>query len=192
MDYLCVYCGAEAGDDPRYAEAADRLGDLLVDRGFGLVYGGGSIGLMGVLADAVLRRGGEVVGVMPRWLVDKELAHRGLSDLVVVDSLHERKARMLSLARGFIALPGGLGTLEEFVEALTWAKLGLHPHPCGLLNVLGFFDPLLEFLDVSARSGFLWEPHRRMLLVADTAGELLDRFAAHRPPPPKRPVSPPD
>jgi hypothetical protein len=187
MKRVSVYCGAETGKDPAYLEATERLGHALARRGLGLVYGGGGIGLMGTLADAVLSDGGEAIGVMPRWLVEKEIAHCGLAELHVVDSLHVRKAMMIELADGFIGLPGGLGTLEEFAEAWTWGKLGQHDKPCGLLNVRGFYDHLLAFVEHGVAEEFIWPPHRAMLLVADTPEELLDRFVAYQPPPAKRP-----
>ncbi|HEX8952116.1 MAG TPA: TIGR00730 family Rossman fold protein, partial [Polyangia bacterium] len=144
---LCVFCGSSPGRSPDYAAAARRVGALLARRGIGLVYGGGNVGLMGIVADAVLADGGEVVGVIPRALVDRELAHGRLSELVVVDTMHERKQRMHDLSDGFIALPGGFGTLDELFEALTWAQLGMHQKPCGLLDVNDFFAPLRAFIE---------------------------------------------
>jgi uncharacterized protein (TIGR00730 family) len=180
---LCVFCGSNAGGSAVYAEAARRLGDLLADRQIGVVYGGGHVGLMGVLADAVLGRGGEVIGVIPQALVDRELAHAGLTALRVVSTMHERKAVMADLAEGFAALPGGFGTADELFEILTWAQLGLHAKPIGLLNVGGFFDPLLAWLDHIAREGFLRPAHRRLLRDAGEPEALLDLLLGHRPPP---------
>jgi uncharacterized protein (TIGR00730 family) len=161
-----------------YAEHARRLGEALVARRLGLVYGGGHVGLMGVLADGVLRGGGEVIGVIPQGLVDRELAHGGLTELRVVDSMHQRKAAMADLADGFAALPGGFGTADELFEILTWAQLGLHGKPVGLLNTVGFFDPLLAWLDHTVALGFVKAQHRRLLLAAAEPEELLDRLQA--------------
>jgi len=182
MQHLCVFCGSSPGANSQYAELARHLGALLARRGVGLVYGGGNVGLMGVLADAVLKDGGHVIGVIPQALVDLEVAHTGLPDLRVVASMHERKALMADLADGFIALPGGIGTLEEFCEILTWAQLGLHQKPCGLINVAGYFDHLMAFLDHAVSERFLRPEHRAMVLVEADAETLLDRFAAYRPP----------
>ncbi len=179
---ICVFCGASSGRDPRYAAAAAVTGERLAARGIQLVYGGGRLGLMGTLADAALAAGGRVVGVIPRGLVDRELAHPGVSELRIVDTLHERKAIMAQLADGFIALPGGLGTLEELAEVLSWAQLDLHAKPVGLLDVGGYFGSLEAFLDHAVGEGFVAERHRRLLLVDDDLDRLLDRFAAWRPP----------
>ena len=179
---ICVFCGSSPGADPEFARAARRLGALLAEKKIGLVFGGGKVGMMGHLASAVLERGGEVVGVIPRELYEKKVAFTGLSDLRVVGTMHERKALMAELADGFMALPGGLGTLEEIFEMLTWAQLGMHGKPCGLLDVAGYFDPLLAFLDQVARQGFIDAPHRAMILSAATPGELLEKFAAYVPP----------
>jgi uncharacterized protein (TIGR00730 family) len=183
MRRLCVFCGSSAGNRPEYRAAARRLGELLAGRGVGLVFGAGHIGLMGVLADAVLANGGEAVGVIPQALVDKELAHRGLTALHVVDTMHQRKALMADLADGFAALPGGYGTADEFFEVLTWAQLGLHARPTGLLNVAGFFDPLLAWVDQCVREGFLRPEHRDSLLVAGDPEELLAMLLHSRPAP---------
>jgi uncharacterized protein (TIGR00730 family) len=185
MKRLCVFCGSSAGGRPEYAEAARQVGALMARDGLGLVYGGGHIGLMGVLADAVLAGGGEVIGVIPQALVDRELAHAGLTELRVVNTMHERKALMADLADGFLALPGGFGTADELFEILTWAQLGLHARPVGLLNVAGFFDPLLAWVDVCVRERFLRAEHRRLLLSANSAEALL---ALLREPPPAAPV----
>jgi uncharacterized protein (TIGR00730 family) len=183
MRRACVFCGSKCGDRPVYADATRRLGTTLVQRGLGLVYGAGHVGLMGVLADAVLQAGGGVIGVIPQALVDKELAHSGLSEMRIVASMHERKAVMADLSDVFLALPGAYGTADEFFEILTWAQLGLHAKPIGLLNVEGFFDPLLAWLDQTVREGFLRERHRELLMVGDGPEELLDRLLAARPGP---------
>jgi uncharacterized protein (TIGR00730 family) len=180
---ICVFCGASAGARAAYAEAARRLGGLLASRGTGLVFGGGHVGLMGVIADAVLAAGGEAVGVIPRALVEKEVAHDRLTALHVVDTMHERKALMVDLADAFIALPGGVGTLDELSEVLSWAQLGLHRKPCGVLNVDGYFDPLLAMLDRGVAEGFVRPEDRAFILVDRDAEALLDRMTAHRPAP---------
>jgi uncharacterized protein (TIGR00730 family) len=179
---ICVFCGASSGHDPRYAAAAAAVGERLADLGIQLVYGGGRRGLMGTLADAALAAGGRVVGVIPRGLVDRELAHPELSELRIVDTLHERKAAMAELADAFIALPGGLGTLEELAEVLSWAQLDLHTKPIGLLDVGGYFAALEAFLDHAVAEGFVAERHRRMLLRDDDLDRLLERFEAWQPP----------
>jgi uncharacterized protein (TIGR00730 family) len=191
---ICVFCGASPGRDARYAAAATLTGATLARRGIRLVYGGGRLGLMGAVADAALAAGGEVIGVIPRGLVDRELAHPGLTDLRIVDTLHERKAEMADLADAFVALPGGLGTLEELAEVLSWAQLDLHAKPIGLLDVDGFFGALEAFLDHAVAEGFVAERHRRMLLRDDDLDELLQRFDAWEPPigrfPRPRPTDP--
>ena len=179
---VCVYAGSAKGERPAYAEAAQQLGRLLAQQGLGLVYGGGRVGLMGVIADAVLEAGGHVVGVIPKGLATRELAHTGLNELLVVESMHERKARMADLADAFVALPGGYGTLEELVEILTWAQLGIHHKPCGLLNVAGYYDRLLSMLAHAEDEGFLRAVHRTLLLSADTPHELLERLRAYQSP----------
>jgi uncharacterized protein (TIGR00730 family) len=185
MRRLCVFCGSSAGNRGVYRQSARRFGEVLAAAGLGLVYGGGHVGLMGVLADAVLERGGEVVGVIPQALVDRELAQLNLTRLEVVDTMHQRKARMADLADGFAALPGGYGTGDELFEILTWAQLGLHAKPIGLLNVAGFFDPLRQWLDHAVGEGFLRPNHRRLLLEADAPEELLDLLRSYRPPEPE-------
>jgi uncharacterized protein (TIGR00730 family) len=180
--HICVFCGSSPGRRPAYATAARRLGALLAERGIGLVYGGGNVGLMGVVADAALEGGGEVIGVIPRALVERELAHARLSQLVVVDSMHERKRRMHDLSDGFIALPGGFGTLDELFEALTWAQLGVHQKPCGLLDVDGFWRPLRALVAEQVAEDFVRSHHAAMLLSADSAEALLDAFARYVPP----------
>ena len=182
MKRLCVFCGSSAGVRPGYADSARALATELVRRGIGLVYGGGSVGLMGAVADAVLDGGGEVIGVIPGPLASRELAHPNLTELRVVGSMHERKATMAALADGFVALPGGLGTLEETLEILTWSQLGIHRKPVGVLNVEGYYDGLLRFLAHAVREGFVREEHVALVLFADTAAELLDRVAAWQPP----------
>ena len=179
---VCVYCGANRGRDPAYAAAAQAMGRALAGRGIGLVTGGGRVGLMGVVADAALEAGGEVIGVIPDALMRKELAHTGLTELVVTASMHERKARMADLADGFVALPGGLGTYEELFEIWTWAQLGWHAKPCGLLNAVGFYDRLVAFLDGASEAQFLKPEHRAMLIVEDDPDRLLDRFDVYRAP----------
>jgi hypothetical protein len=182
MKRICVFCGSSPGYDPRYLEAARDMGRLVAGRGLGLVYGGGSVGLMGAVADAALAAGGEVIGVIPEVLQIRELAHRSLTRLHVVGSMHERKALMAELSDGFVALPGGMGTLEELAEVLTWAQLGLHARPVGLLDVAGYYQPLADFLDRAVSAGFLRPAHRALLLVGHEPGTLLDRFAAWRGP----------
>lgn len=170
---ICVFCGSSVGLNAEYRLATVALGELLAREGIGLVYGGAHVGLMGVLADTVLAAGGEVIGVIPESLATRELAHQGLSQLYVVGSMHERKAQMAALADAFLALPGGIGTLEELFEVWTWAQLGLHQKPCALLNVAGFYDRLSSFLDFVAEEGFLRQPVRDALLVEDDAAQLL-------------------
>jgi uncharacterized protein (TIGR00730 family) len=182
MKRICVFAGSSIGANAAYRHAAVALADVLAGRGIELVYGGGCVGLMGVLADAMLARGGRVIGVIPHTLMVREVGHRGLTELKVVDSMHERKAAMAQLSDGFVALPGGFGTLEEMFEILTWAQLGLHGHPCGLLNVAGYFDGLLAFLDHSVEQAFVRDAHRAMLLVDESPGRLLDRFVEYRAP----------
>jgi uncharacterized protein (TIGR00730 family) len=175
---VCLFCGSKHGARPEYAEAARAMAAALVESGIDLVYGGGRVGLMGVVADAVLAAGGEVIGVIPDHMSDREIAHFGLTDLRIVGSMHERKALMYELSDGFVALPGGLGTLEELFEITTWSQLGLHAKPTGLLDVAGFYAPLVEFLDRLVTEGFVSERHRRLLRVAADPGVLLDRLAA--------------
>jgi uncharacterized protein (TIGR00730 family) len=174
MRRLCVFCGSQVGKQPIYAENARRLGSLLAQHAIALVYGAGNIGLMGVLADAVLQAEGEVIGVIPKALVEKEVAHAQLTELHVVDTMHQRKALMADRADGFAALPGGYGTADELFEILTWAQLGLHAKPIGLLNVAGYFDPLLGWLERMVQEGFLKPKHFRLLQVADQAEQLLN------------------
>lgn len=182
MRRICVYCGSSPGRRADYGAAGRALGNEIARRGLGLVYGGASVGMMGVVANAALEHGGEVVGVIPESLATRELAHAGLSELVVVASMHERKARMADLSDGFVALPGGWGTMEELFEMLTWAQLGMHEKPCGLLNVAGYFDHLFRFLDQAVEEQFVRDAHRAMLLMDDDPAALLDRFADYRAP----------
>jgi uncharacterized protein (TIGR00730 family) len=179
---VCVFCGSSPGLDPAFSASAAEVGRLLAGSGRDLVYGGGHVGLMGVVADAALRAGGRVIGVIPRSLMDREVGHLGLTELHVVGSMHERKARMAELSDGFLALPGGIGTLEEFFETWTWAQLGLHAKPFGLLDVSGFYGPLLTFLDRLVEQRFVRDEHRSMLLVGREPGPLLSLMAGHRPP----------
>ncbi|MGH9184563.1 MAG: TIGR00730 family Rossman fold protein [Acidimicrobiales bacterium] len=182
---VCVFCGASSGIRPDYRDAATTLGAEIASRGLGLVYGGSHLGLMGVLADACIAAGGEVIGVIPEALVAAEIAHTGLDDLRVVSSMHERKALMADLADAFVALPGGFGTVEEFCEVLTWSQLGLHakPKPCGLLDVAGYYDPLLALFDRGVDEGFIRRRHRQLVVTASDPGDLLDRLDAWAPPP---------
>ena len=182
MKRVCVFAGSSVGGRPAYAEAARRLAEILVGRGLGIVYGGGSVGLMGALADAALAAGGEVIGVIPGPLASRELAHAGLTRMHVVPSMHERKALMASLADGFIALPGGLGTFEETLEILTWSHLGIHRKPIGVLNVEGYFDGLRRFLDHAVAEGFVRRDSVGLLRFADAPAALLDAMASWRPP----------
>ena len=182
MQRVCVYAGSNRGAHPAYVDAATALGDELVRRGIALVYGGGRVGLMGAVADAVLSAGGEAIGVMPQALFDRELAHHGLTELRVVDSMHERKALMAELAGGFVALPGGIGTLEELIEVYTWSQLGIHAKPCGVLDARGFYGTLSALLDHMVAEGFLREQHRGVLQSDADPGRLLDRMAAWEPP----------
>ncbi len=182
MKRLCVFCGSSAGRDPVFATAARELGAAIARKGWGLVYGAGNVGLMGVLADAVLAAEGEVIGVIPEALVAKELAHRGLTELHIVASMHERKALMAELADGFVAMPGGFGTLDEFCEILTWAQLGLHRKPCGLLNVAGYFDPLLQQMERAVAAGFVRAEHRDLFVVETEPKKLLQRLVKFTPP----------
>ena len=181
MPRVTVFCGANPGRPPEFARTASELGLALARRRLGLVFGGGKVGLMGIVADAALAGGGEVIGVLPRALVKAELAHTGVADLRVVDSMHERKALMADLADAFVALPGGFGTLDESFEILTWLQLGFHSKPFGLLNPGGYYDDLLRFLERSTRDGLLREENRREILVDTEPERLLDRLAAHRP-----------
>ncbi len=189
MKRICVYCGSNPGRVAEYAAAARRLGGLLADSGLGLVYGGASVGVMGAVANAALQAGAEVIGVIPSALATREVAHPGLSRLHVVDSMHERKALMAELSDGFVALPGGWGTMEEIFEALTWAQLGLHRKPCGLLNVAGYFDHLGIFLEHAMDEAFVREEYRPMMIVEEDATRLLERFMDYQAPRVKKWIS---
>lgn len=182
MKRVCVFCGSNQGSLGSYARAARELGAAIARRRFGLVYGGGNVGLMGIVADAALAQGGEVIGVIPQALVDKELAHRGLTDLRIVRSMHERKALMAELSDVFVALPGGYGTLEELCEIVTWAQLGLHRKTCGLLNVARFYDSFLAHLDGAVAAQFIPEKHRSLIQVSDQPEALLDLLLLAHPP----------
>jgi uncharacterized protein (TIGR00730 family) len=182
LSSVCVFCGSNGGAEPAYLEAARAAGRGLAERGLRLVYGGGKVGMMGALADAALEAGGDVVGVIPRSIFDREIGHDGLPDLRVVDSMHERKALMAELSDAFVALPGGIGTFEELFEAYTWAQLGLHRKPLGLLDVAGYYEPLEAMLDHAVEQRFLRAETRAMLTRDDTLDGLLERFAAWEPP----------
>jgi uncharacterized protein (TIGR00730 family) len=179
---VCVFCGASPGGDPAYVAFAREMGHEIARRGLRLVYGGAKVGLMGALADAAMASGGEVIGVIPHALVDKEIGHEGLSRLLIVDSMHERKARMAELSDGFVALPGGVGTLEEIFEIWTWGQLGFHAKPAAFLNVRGYYDGLRGFLDHAVGEAFLRAPHRDMVIFREDCGEVLDALAAYVPP----------
>ncbi len=182
MARITVFCGSNVGARPEYADAARALGEVLAVRGIELVYGGGNVGLMGTIADAVMVHGGRVTGVIPRHLMDRELGHRGITDLRVVESMHARKAMMADLADGFIAMPGGFGTFEEFFEIVTWTQLGLHgrPKPCGLFNVAGYYDAMVATIDHAVAEGFVPAAHRGIVSVASEPGDLIDALVAAR------------
>jgi len=177
MKRVCVYCGSSVGNNPIYRDVAVAMGSLLAKKKIALVYGGGHVGLMGVIADAVLAAGGEAIGVIPQSLADREIAHGGLTDLRIVDSMHTRKAMMADLSDAFIAMPGGVGTFEEFFEAITWTQLGLHRKPCGLLNAGGFYTPLVAFIDQAVSEGFIKPIHRSMMVVDDNPERLINTLA---------------
>ncbi|WP_129715666.1 TIGR00730 family Rossman fold protein [Pedobacter sp. SYP-B3415] len=179
---ICVFCGSSFGTEPVFADAARELGRTLADRGMGIVYGGPNVGLMGAVADGGLEQGGTVIGVLPVFLQAKEIAHPGLTDLVLVDTMHERKTRMSDLSDAVVALPGGFGTLEELFEMLTWGQLGLHQKPVALLNVAGFFDPLVRFIDQMVISGFLKPVYRDLLIVSPEIPSLIDALQHYEPP----------
>ncbi len=182
MKYICVYCGSSPGRSPEYIDYAKVLAKELVTRNIGLVYGGASVGIMGEIANTVLDGGGEVIGVMPQSLVDKEVSHNGLTELKVVNTMHERKAIMAEISDGFIALPGGLGTIEELFEVLTWSQLGFHKKPCSLLNIKQYYNNLSHFLDHAVEEQFIKPIHREMLLVEDDPSKLLDAMEKYNPP----------
>ncbi len=179
---ICVFCGSSLGEDPAYKAAAQEIGTFFAKRDIELVYGGGHVGLMGALADAALAGGGQVTGVMPEALVEREIAHKGLTSLIVVESMHERKAEMATRADGFIALPGGAGTLEEVFEQWTWAQLGVHQKPCGFLNIKGYFDPLQEMIRRIVAEGFMKPDYAEMLIFSDSCEDILEAFEAYEPP----------
>ena len=181
MQRICVFCGSSQGVRPVYAEAAKTLGKTLVENNLGLVYGGSNIGLMSIIADEVLRLGGEVIGVIPQVLVAKEVAHTNLSQMHIVNSMHERKALMAELSDGFIAMPGGMGTFDELCEILTWAQLGIHQKPCGLLNIEDYFEPLLKMFDHAMDEGFLRDSHRAIVLASHEPAALLRMFTQYQP-----------
>ena len=174
---VCVYCGSHKGARPEYLAAARHMGQLLAEQNIHLIYGGASVGLMGVLADSVLAEGGQVTGVIPEQLAERELAHRDLTHLHIVTDMHQRKSLMTGLSDAFIALPGGMGTLEELFEVLTWSQLGIHTKPCGVLNILGYYEGLLGFLDHQVTEGFLKDEQRRQLQVSDDPRDLLERMS---------------
>jgi hypothetical protein len=190
MKRICVYCGSSPGLLPDYSAAAKVLGHELAARGLGLVYGGASVGVMGAVADAVLEKGGQAIGVIPFALATREVAHDGLDELFVVESMHERKAKMAELSDGFIALPGGWGTIEEIFEMLTWAQLGFHQKPCGLLNISGYYDHLYTFLEHAIDQRFVREEYRPMIMMEQTAGGLLDRYQSYQAPTVKKWIGP--
>ena len=179
---LAVFCGSNPGARPDYVEGARGFGRLLSQRGIGVVYGGSSVGLMAAVAEAVLDELGDIIGVIPKMLVEREVAHKSLTDLRIVDSMHQRKSLIAELSDGFVALPGGIGTLEEFFEIWTWAQLGVHSKPCGLLNIAGYFDPLLSFLDRAVEEKFVRDVHRSMVIVESDPIKLVNRFEAYEPP----------
>lgn len=181
MKRICVYCGASPGFGTSFAQAASAFGRELASKGIGLIYGGGNVGVMGEIANAAFRAGGEVIGVIPRDLMSAEIANFQITDLLVVPTMHDRKALMIDMADGFIALPGGFGTLEEFFEVLTWAQLGVHKKPCGVFNVDGYFDQLLGFLDQAVKAQFIHKSHRAMIIVEDDLSAMLARFETYKP-----------
>lgn len=181
MKRVCVFCGSNQGANPAYSLAAEQLGKLLAQQNIGLVYGGGKVGLMGTVANAALAAGGEVIGVIPQALANREIAHTGLSKLHIVASMHERKALMSDYADAFIALPGGMGTLEEFAEVLTWGQLGLHQKPCGLLNIEGYYNCLITFFDQAVQAQFVRPEHRSAVIEAQTCEDLLEKLNQYQP-----------
>lgn len=190
MNYICVYCGSNPGRIMDYCEAARSLGRELAGRNLGLVYGGSSVGVMGAVADAILECGGKAIGVIPHALATKEISHHGLDQLFVVESMHERKAKMAELSDGFVALPGGWGTIEEIFEMLTWAQLGFHEKPCGLLNVAGYYNHLFTFLENAIDEQFVKTEYRPMIMMDDSAASLLRRFSDYRAPKVKKWIGP--
>lgn len=190
MKRICVFCGSSPGVRPEYADAARGMGRALAERGIGLVYGGGRVGLMGIVADTVMQNGGEAVGVIPEALLRREVGHAALTELHVVASMHERKAMMADLSDGFIALPGGYGTFEEFCEVITWSQLGIHPKPCGLLNARRYYDPLLAMFDHGVAEGFIRPQHRALVLEESDPGRLIERMCGFVPPDAEKWITP--
>jgi uncharacterized protein (TIGR00730 family) len=182
LNRICVFCGTNPGSRPAYGVAARELGRILAEQEIELVYGGASVGIMGELADSVQEHGGHVTGIIPQQLVEKEAAHTGIPNLIVVASMHQRKSQMADMSDGFIALPGGIGTLEGFFEVLTWGQLGIHTKPSGILNIEGYFDSLTDFLDHAVSEGFLTDAHRHAIIVETEPQKLLDRMRAYSPP----------
>lgn len=182
MNRICVFCGSSPGARPEYLQAAEQLGHIMARRNIGLVYGGAKVGMMGKIADAVLEKGGEVIGIIPKGLVEKEVAHTGLSDLRIVKSMHERKAMMAELSDGFIAMPGGLGTIEELFEVLTWSQIGIHDKPCGLLNVEGYYEKLMDFVQHTVEEEFVKNVHQDMMLMYEDPEKILQAFETYKPP----------
>jgi len=182
INRICVFCGTNTGSRPDYGAAARELGRILAEQGIELVYGGASVGIMGELADSVHEHGGHVTGIIPQQLMEKEAAHTGIANLIVVASMHQRKSQMADMSDGFIALPGGIGTLEGFFEILTWSQLGIHAKPSGILNVAGYFDGLTRFLDHAVKEGFLTEEHRSAIIMETDSGQLLERMQAYTAP----------
>jgi uncharacterized protein (TIGR00730 family) len=182
MNRICVFCGTNTGSRPDYGAAARELGQILAEQGIELVYGGASVGIMGELADSVHEHGGHVTGIIPQQLMEKEAAHTGIANLIVVASMHQRKSQMADMSDGFIALPGGIGTLEGFFEILTWSQLGIHAKPSGILNVAGYFDGLTRFLDHAVKEGFLTEEHRSAIIMETDPRRLLERMQAYTAP----------
>ena len=182
MNRICVFCGTNTGSRPEYGAAARELGQILAEQGIELVYGGASVGIMGELADSVHEHGGHVTGIIPQQLMEKEAAHTGIANLIVVASMHQRKSQMADMSDGFIALPGGIGTLEGFFEILTWGQLGIHAKPSGILNVVGYFDGLTRFLDHAVQEGFLTDEHRGAIMMETDPRRLLERMQAYTPP----------
>ncbi|ODS33128.1 MAG: hypothetical protein SCARUB_01752 [Candidatus Scalindua rubra] len=182
MKRLCVYCGSNSGGQPDYAIAARQLAHAMISKNYGLVYGGASVGIMGEIADTFLEEGGEVIGIIPKGLFVKEVAHTGLTELREVNSMHERKSLMAELSDGFIALPGGFGTIEEFLEIITWSQLGMHQKPCGLLNVCHYYDKIIEFLNHAVSEHFIKKIHRSMVLIEECPDALLEKFETYKAP----------
>jgi len=178
---VCVFCGSSPGAQPEYVRAAAEMGRVLASDQIGLVYGGSKVGMMGAIASAVMAANGEVIGIIPEWLVKKEVAYQGITDLRVVDSMHERKALMAELSDGFIALPGGFGTIEEFFEVLTWSQLGIHKKPCGLLNIGHYFDSAIEFMDHAVEEQFISPDSRALVIIDDDPALLIKKFLEYRP-----------